>query len=67
LLNGPCGGSQEGKCEVDKDTDCAWQLIYDRLKSLGKLENLAKMIEAKDWQQSTSVEQRKIKFTKAML
>lgn len=67
LLNGPCGGSQDGKCEVDKDTDCAWQLIYDRLKSLNKLDNLAKIIEAKDWQQSTSVEKRKIKFTKAML
>ncbi len=67
LLNGPCGGSQDGKCEIDKDTDCAWQLIYDRLKSLGKLDNLARIIEAKDWQQSTSLEQRKIKFTKAML
>lgn len=67
LLNGPCGGSQDGKCEIDKDTDCAWQLIYDRLKSLGKLENLARIIEPKDWQQSTSVEQRIIKFKKAML
>lgn len=67
LLNGPCGGSQDGKCEIDKDTDCAWQLIYDRLKSLDKLENLARIIEPKDWQQSTSVEQRIIKFKKAML
>ena len=31
LLNGPCGGSHNGKCEVDPETDCAWQLIYDRL------------------------------------
>ncbi len=67
LLNGPCGGSQDGKCEIDKDTDCAWQLIYDRLKSLNKLDNLARIIEPKDWQQSTSVEQRIIKFKKAML
>ncbi|GAG32159.1 unnamed protein product [marine sediment metagenome] len=67
LLNGPCGGSQDGKCEIDKDTDCAWQLIYDRLKSLDKLENLDRIIEPKDWQQSTSVEQRIIKFKKAML
>lgn len=67
LLNGPCGGSQDGKCEIDKDTDCAWQLIYDRLKSLDKLENLARIIEPKDWQQSTSVEQRILKFKKAML
>lgn len=67
LLNGPCGGSQDGKCEIDKDTDCAWQLIYDKLKSLNKLDNLARIIEPKDWQQSTSIEQRIIKFKKAML
>jgi len=67
LLNGPCGSSQDGKCEVDKDTDCAWQLIYDRLKNLGKLDNLAKIAEAKDWQQSTSLKQRQTRFTKAML
>ena len=31
LFNGPCGGSQDGKCEIDPDTDCAWNLIIDRL------------------------------------
>lgn len=42
LLNGPCGGSVEGKCEVDPDNiECGWQLIYDRLKTLGKLDVLA--------------------------
>ena len=36
LLNGPCGGSANGKCEVDpKNIDCAWQLIYDRMERLG--------------------------------
>lgn len=40
MLNGPCGGSMDGKCERDEDTDCVWQLIYDRLKSLGKLDNI---------------------------
>jgi hypothetical protein len=41
LLNGPCGGSADGKCEVDPDNiDCGWQLIYDRLKTLGKLDVL---------------------------
>jgi len=67
LLNGPCGGSQDGKCEVNKETDCAWQLIYDRLKKLNKLENLAKIIEPKDWQMSVDMEQRKDKFKKGML
>ena len=38
LLNGPCGGAKEGKCEVDKERDCGWQLIYERLKKIGKLE-----------------------------
>jgi ferredoxin len=35
LLNGPCGGSREGRCEVSKDLPCAWQEIYQGLKRLG--------------------------------
>jgi hypothetical protein len=38
LLNGPCGGSQDGKCEVDPERDCAWVLIYERLKEFGELD-----------------------------
>jgi hypothetical protein len=34
LLNGPCGGQNKGKCEVDKDRDCAWILILDLLKEI---------------------------------
>ncbi|NLT68972.1 MAG: hypothetical protein GXX84_20490 [Acidobacteria bacterium] len=49
LFNGPCGGSADGKCEVNKDTDCAWQLIINRLKELGQLENYEQIIPAKDW------------------
>jgi ferredoxin len=49
LLNGPCGGSSQGICEIKRDTDCAWQLIYDRLKSLGQLAKLSDMIPAKNW------------------
>ena len=37
LLNGPCGGTNNGKCEVDKTKDCAWTLIYQRLKEQGRL------------------------------
>ena len=40
LLNGPCGGSQHGKCEIDPDKDCAWDLIIKRLEKLGKLSAL---------------------------
>jgi ferredoxin len=49
LLNGPCGGSLENRCEVDSDRPCAWQLIYNRLKSIGQLERLEEVIPPKDW------------------
>jgi ferredoxin len=49
VLNGPCGGSTKGKCEISKDLDCAWQLIIDRLKSLGRLDEYEKMAPIKDW------------------
>lgn len=49
LLNGPCGGSQEGKCEINSEVDCAWQLIYDRLKRLGQLASLEEIMPVKDW------------------
>lgn len=49
LLNGPCGGSKDGKCEINPEVDCAWQLIYDRLKALGELYKLEEIIPIKDW------------------
>jgi ferredoxin len=42
LINGPCGGTNNGKCEVDKDKDCAWTLIYQRLKEQGRLDLMRK-------------------------
>lgn len=48
LLNGPCGGAENGKCEVDRDRDCAWILIYERLKALGELDSLSSYKEPKD-------------------
>jgi ferredoxin len=38
LVNGPCGGTNNGKCEIDPEKDCAWTLIYNRLKDLGRLD-----------------------------
>ena len=38
LVNGPCGGTNNGKCEIDSEKDCAWTLIYNRLKELGQLD-----------------------------
>lgn len=49
LLNGPCGGSSGGRCEVDKELDCAWQLIIDRLKELGQMDRYSEIIPIKDW------------------
>lgn len=50
LLNGPCGGSQNGKCEVDPNKDCAWALIIERLDKLGRLHVLEEIQPAKDHQ-----------------
>jgi hypothetical protein len=52
ILNGPCGGSQDGKCEIDENTDCAWQLIYDKLSSLGRTSRLTEIYEPRDWRTS---------------
>lgn len=54
VLNGPCGGSTSGKCEISKDVDCAWQLIIDRLDAIGKLENYEKLSAIKDWSKDRS-------------
>ncbi|TRZ51311.1 MAG: hypothetical protein D4S01_05005 [Dehalococcoidia bacterium] len=52
LLNGPCGGSENGKCEVDPERDCVWALIYERLKQRGKLQLLDEIRPPKDYQLS---------------
>lgn len=49
LLNGPCGGTNHGKCEVDSEKDCAWTLIYRKLEKLGRLEMLQKIQPPKDY------------------
>lgn len=55
MLNGPCGGSIAGKCEVDPDIDCVWDVIYKRLKEKGQLQRLKEIRKPKDW----SVEMRR--------
>ena len=40
LLNGQCGGTKNGMCEVDKDMECGWERIYRRLEQLGLLDNM---------------------------
>ncbi|MCL6559596.1 MAG: methylenetetrahydrofolate reductase C-terminal domain-containing protein, partial [Firmicutes bacterium] len=60
ILNGPCGGSQYGKCEISKEVDCAWQLIYDRMVALGQLDSLKEIQPPKDWTKSRDGGPRKM-------
>ncbi len=52
LMNGPCGGTNEGKCEIGKDVDCAWYLIVERMKELGTLEKLSEVLPPRSWSTS---------------
>ncbi|MDH4227054.1 MAG: methylenetetrahydrofolate reductase C-terminal domain-containing protein [Deltaproteobacteria bacterium] len=56
LLNGPCGGVDKGKCEVNRGNDCAWIRIYARLKAQGRLELMTRYTPPKD--HSVSVKPR---------
>jgi len=52
IFNGPCGGAREGRCEVNKDIPCAWQLIIDRYKEMGMLDKYLEIEPVKDWSTS---------------
>jgi ferredoxin len=60
LLNGPCGGSQTGKCEINDDVPCAWQLIWERKNALGESKDLLEIQPVKDWSVSRDGGPRKI-------
>ena len=60
IMNGPCGGSTSGKCEISPDVDCAWHLIWERLKSLGLEDTYEDIVEAKDWRPGGQGGPRKI-------
>ncbi|OGR18610.1 MAG: hypothetical protein A2X81_14485 [Desulfobacterales bacterium GWB2_56_26] len=60
LMNGPCGGSTGGHCEISEEVDCAWQLIWDRLKALGQTDMYLENIPAKDWRPGGGSGPRKI-------
>ena len=52
MLNGPCSGSREDRCEVNPERQCAWQLIYQRLKAIGQLDRLKEIKPPKNWSRS---------------
>jgi ferredoxin len=54
MMNGPCSGSREDRCEVNPQRPCAWQLIYQRLKAIGQLDQLKKIKPPKNWRPSQS-------------
>ena len=59
LLNGPCGGASEGKCEVFKDRDCGWQLIYERLQKIGRTDSMYEYVPPKShikWTKPRSID-----------
>jgi ferredoxin len=60
VMNGPCGGSTKGKCEIDKALDCVWQLIIDRLKNLERLDEYEKVAPIKDWSSDRAGGPRKV-------
>ena len=60
ILNGPCGGSTKGKCELNPELACAWQLIIDRLKALGRLDDYEKITPIKDWSTDRAGGPRKV-------
>ncbi len=60
LFNGPCGGSSTGMCEISKDLPCAWQLIIDRLKALGRLDDYEILAPLKDWSTDRAGGPRKV-------
>ena len=57
LINGPCGGQNKGKCEIDNDKDCAWILIYNELKKQGKLNLLKERRPPRDHSKSSKPRQ----------
>ncbi|MCX5749462.1 MAG: methylenetetrahydrofolate reductase C-terminal domain-containing protein [Candidatus Saganbacteria bacterium] len=57
-LNGPCGGSVEGKCEVNKENDCAWAIIEERLKQINSVSDIRDFRPVKDW--SAALRPRKV-------
>jgi ferredoxin len=60
LLNGPCGGSQAGECEINPEVPCAWQLIWEKMTALGLQDQLLQIQPPKDWSTSRDGGPRRI-------
>jgi ferredoxin len=60
VMNGPCGGSSAGMCEINKELVCAWQLIVERLKALDRFEEYEELSPIKDWSTDRAGGPRKV-------
>jgi ferredoxin len=60
VMNGPCGGSSKGMCEINKELVCAWQLIVERLKALGRFDEYEDLSPIKDWSTDRAGGPRKV-------
>ena len=60
LMNGPCGGSVDGRCEIHADVECIWQSIHDRMVRIGQAEGMDRIAPIRDWSTSTHGGPRKI-------
>jgi hypothetical protein len=58
MLNGPCGGSSKGKCEISSEMECVWDRIYQELKNKGKLQDLDVIQKPKDWSGAWELKRR---------
>ncbi len=50
LYNGPCGGTNQGSCEINKNQPCAWYQIYERLAAQDRLDNILEFTPVQDWE-----------------
>lgn len=60
VMNGPCGGSSKGMCEINKELVCAWQLIVERLKALNRFDEYEELSPIKDWSTDRAGGPRKV-------
>jgi hypothetical protein len=58
MMNGPCGGSSGGKCEISREMECVWDRIYQELKNKGKLQDLDVIQKPKDWSSAWEIKRR---------
>ncbi|KYK24061.1 hypothetical protein AYK25_01880 [Thermoplasmatales archaeon SM1-50] len=58
MLNGPCGGSSNGKCEINSEIECVWDCIYQVFKKKGKLDVLTFIQKPKDWSKALENKRR---------